>query len=546
VSDTARSDPAAVPPPDPVFPDPLPSVVAPNRSGNFIVRHWRGEYSLPVSYWLVGFLVSIVSLVVLKAIGPALTANLDYDPTRIFVELALLWIGVVSVTTWQFVGIWRSATHYAARRRRDGRGTVWAVLAKIAVVLGVLNSTVQFTRAGVPQFRETFKMAFLGDPAMPAYSLRVMRDNSEIEITGGLKFGLTEDFEKTLREFPRIHVVHLNSVGGRVGEAAKLYHAIRDKGLITYVDAACLSACTVAFAAGRERWIAPTGQLGFHGPAFPGFNAAGLASAVTMQKTLMVASGFDPAFVDRALAVPNTQIWKPTPQELTAAHVITAVSDGGQFAISGFAPGITAEQMGEQYARFLPVLAAIKARLPDEYRSIISLLYDDYSAGATRDAVVADARRRLFPLIARYRAMADDSVLIDVADLIIDQYTALNQSDPALCYQYASTGINAAVLKQMPAPLIKRELALEQRIIETAARRAPVDEQQTKALWRVVGIALTASFSPDQIAIVRAPHVVPGQYAEYCAVTSGMLRAIVALPPSDAGILLRSMFAGKN
>jgi hypothetical protein len=98
----------------------------------------------------------------------------------------------------------------------------------------------------------------------------------------------------------------------------------------------------------------------------------------------------------------------------------------------------------------------------------------------------------------------------------------------------------------MPAPLIQRELALEQRIIETAARRAPVDDKQTKALWRVVGIALTASFSPDQIAIVRAPHVAPGQYADYCAVTSGMLRAIVALPPPDAGILLRSMFAAKG
>ena len=268
---------SGMPPPDPVFPDS-------NRGGNFIVRHWRGGYSLPVSYWLVGILVSITSLVVLKALGPVLTANLDYDPTRIFVELALLWIGVVSVTTWQLVGIWRSASHYAARRRRDGRGTLWAVLAKIAVVFGVMNSTVQFASAGVPQFRETFRMAFLGDPAMPPYFLRVMRDNTEIEITGGFKFGLTEDFEKSLRDFPRIHVVHLNSVGGRIGEAARLYHAIRDKGLITYVDAACLSACTLAYAAGRERWIAPTAQLGFHGPAFPGFQAVSLVPRCRCKK----------------------------------------------------------------------------------------------------------------------------------------------------------------------------------------------------------------------------------------------------------------------
>ncbi len=202
--------------------------------------------------------------------------------------------------------------------------------------------------------------------------------------------------------------------------------------------------------------------------------------------------------------------------------------------------------MGDQYARYLPVLVALKARLPDDYQSITRTLFDDYTAGATRDAVVADARRQLMPLIARYRSMADNEVLIDMATLIIDQYAALNQRDPALCYQFASAGINAAVLKQIPAPLVQRELTLEQRIIETAARRAPVDEQQMKSLWRVVGISLAASFSRDQLAIVRSAHVAPDQYADYCEVTSGVLRAIVALPPTDAGILLRNMFAVKN
>ena len=117
--------------------------------------------------------------------------------------------------------------------------------------------------------------------------------------------------------------------------------------------------------------------------------------------------------------------------------------------------------------------------------------------------------------------MADDGVLIDVADLIIDQYSALNQSDPALCYRYRSAGVSRGA-EAMPSPLIKRELALEQRIIETAARRAPLDERQTKALWRVVGVALTASFTPEQIATVRASHVSPGQSSDYCAVTSRM------------------------
>ncbi len=36
----------------------------------------------------------------------------------------------------------------------------------------------------------------------------------------------------------------------------------------------CLSACTLAFAGGRERWLGGAGKLGFHAPDFPGMGPA--------------------------------------------------------------------------------------------------------------------------------------------------------------------------------------------------------------------------------------------------------------------------------
>jgi hypothetical protein len=66
--------------------------------------------------------------------------------------------------------------------------------------------------------------------------MRVMRDGTEIEITGGMKYGLSDDFRRVIAAAPRLRVVHLNSIGGRIGEAEKLHKIIKEKGFITYTS----------------------------------------------------------------------------------------------------------------------------------------------------------------------------------------------------------------------------------------------------------------------------------------------------------------------
>src|SRR5262249_44697033 len=81
-----------------------------------------------------------------------------------------------------------------------------------------------------PQEIEVSGMAFRNDPDVPDYSIRVMRDGTEAEIVGGFKFGLTEDFVKILSASRQISVVHLDSIGGRLGEGEKMFKLIRDRG----------------------------------------------------------------------------------------------------------------------------------------------------------------------------------------------------------------------------------------------------------------------------------------------------------------------------
>jgi hypothetical protein len=168
------------------------------------------------------------------------------------------------MSVWQCVGVWRSATRYRATRAMRNKATFWAGLAQIAVILGIVSLLTTVINQAIPQIIEATKVALLGDPDLPAYQIRLMRDGTEIEITGGLKYRLSDDFQRVIAAAPRLRVVHLNSIGGRIGEAEKLHRIIKEHQFITYTSNSCVSACTIAFIAGRERWLSSGAKLGFH------------------------------------------------------------------------------------------------------------------------------------------------------------------------------------------------------------------------------------------------------------------------------------------
>lgn len=92
----------------------------------WIVRHWRGELSLPVSYW--------VNTVLLPAVAYADLAT---------VRLALLYS---SIYVWSFVGTGRAAQAYMTRHRGTRRA-VWGGLASFIVAMGVLGSVADVVKA---------------------------------------------------------------------------------------------------------------------------------------------------------------------------------------------------------------------------------------------------------------------------------------------------------------------------------------------------------------------------------------------------------------
>ena len=91
------------------------------KNKNYFHRFWDGELSLPQSYWIVGVLISIPVGAVIGIFTGIIGASINtmyafFIPWMIYIV----------------VGVWRSSDKYKGPK-------VWAILAKIAVILGALG-----------------------------------------------------------------------------------------------------------------------------------------------------------------------------------------------------------------------------------------------------------------------------------------------------------------------------------------------------------------------------------------------------------------------
>ena len=98
------------------------------KNKNYFLKFFDGELSLPHSYWLVGVVYSIGIGIVSAAF--LLLFSL---PDKSLSVLILPWIIFIAI------GIWRSSDNYKGPK-------FWAILAKIAVVISVVQSTVDVLR----------------------------------------------------------------------------------------------------------------------------------------------------------------------------------------------------------------------------------------------------------------------------------------------------------------------------------------------------------------------------------------------------------------
>jgi hypothetical protein len=454
---------------------------------------------------VIGPLVVALAFVLPEGVG-WLVRGRDFNPLVIFAAIVTIWTIVLVLQVYLTIGVWRSAS----RQRFDasGRRGLWALAAQLVLVLAALNSARLFVMTGVPELVEGAGMALFDDPSLPPYSVRLMRGGTEAEIAGGFKYGLAREAETLFATAPQLRVVHLNSAGGRLGEAVKIVRLITRRKLDTYTSATCASACAVVFAAGHERYLRRGARLGFHRGIF-----AGAENAEAM-KRLLLSAGIAPAFVDRAVAQPAESIWYPTDAELADGKVVTAFVDSYRFAASGF--GDIAELYLKRY-------------------------FEGRSIGQIEDEV---RHTKVAPFIAARLPQVDDGILVDYAHLLADQYAALGARDPASCFAYVTRGGDARMIALMGPALQKREVALTERVLRSKSHRAAASPEAIQAINVEVYEKLAAAFNPQAATLLAEPaKVQPDQYALFCKIAVARLNAITSLPAHEAGDLMASLFA---
>jgi len=535
---------AKVPAPPPL-PPPLPRAAFPvetPKAQNIIVRHWRGECPLWVSYWVVGLASNFAALVAILLLSQFMVTQVTYVPLALWTFFVGIWSGLVGLGIWQAVGIWRSATRRRIECQAAGKRAPWATLAKVAVCLGALQLGGVLVKAAIPQIAEATRMAFMGDPSIPSYEVRTMNNGTEAEITGGIKYGLTADFEKLLQESPGVRVVHLDSVGGRIGEGKKLNALIRARKLDTYVEAKCMSACTLAFAAGSQRILRKGAVLGFHRGAFPGNQSDDIGSSV--EREIYAAAGFEKAFIDRALTTPNSDMWKPDAAELMSHRVVTKLSDGDEFAIGGYGGhALTSQEWDKALLKSTPAYGVVKQKYPADYAEILDIFVKEAARGTPRAALIGKARAKFNELIKTLLPQADDGVLVEFSRLAMDEYRALQAQDPAACYKYASgTDVDENIIRMIPPELVRRETSVHEKIILSAQKRDKAGS--TEAAWvKIRDNLVRKGYSATELQAMAAKTIPPSSWARFCAVTIDMYEEIIRLPATDASVVLREMYA---
>lgn len=262
--------------------------------------------------------------------------------------------------------------------------------------------------------------------SQPGIKVTLSADGQTIYLVGMIMDGSFHRFDEVLRGAPKARTVHLSSAGGYTIEARMIAALVRKRKLDTYVEFYCASACTQIFAAGRQRTIGPSGQLGFHQAVL--LNERGGAGKVRLRTdrklsattvfgvngndTLRLAyelAGIDPAFIDKALAFSHDNMWLPSSAELSAAHVITRQADKPELPP---APGGGGTR-DEVRARLLQggLWRAALASRPGLTEKTIDEVWRTSNSGLTFDDAAAVGRTSLVLAATRTLGRAPDALL---------------------------------------------------------------------------------------------------------------------------------------
>jgi hypothetical protein len=309
----------------------------------------------------------------------------------------------------------------------------------------------------------------------------------------------------------------------------------------------CVSACTLVFLSGRERYISPEAKLGFHQavyvPPTTSATKGDAAQSNAAMKKWMLGQGVAPDFVEHVMATPHESVWMPAADELLKAHVVTAVTTGTRFADPSF--GRDSPNMVDQTLLNSPMLRAMQKADPGNYERMRNELFQRVKAG-TLDAESQAMNEVHFKLAFRQAALVagDDAVLaLTQADTAVLEM--LNIADPVYCI---ATAMGRPVPEghkgpMMPIDLDKRRTAAMAAIFESSIakpQKPPTYEEASQIMDNLLREMYRAY--GDEWDFLRHPDLDPRRS---CAMHIAIRKRMASIDLPDRSVLLRAMLGGR-
>lgn len=489
----------------------------------FLLRHWRGELTLPVAFWVNNFLLVFplgFAVGLMMAWAEAWGQSLQAMALTSLIGLLLLaWLSV-----WAPVGAWRSANRYV----HEGGSETWAGAARFVLGLSLLVNGLAIVFDTLPRLPEQWRMALGRDP-IGSLDIRMSEDGHSIVLSGPFGAGAAARFEQVVKDAPGLRRVVLESPGGRLYEADRISTVVRARGLQVRAKADCASACTLVFIAGGQRSLARQARLGFHRASSGSMNPLHDELANHKLAQLYLEAGLPVHFVDGVLRTPASQMWFPPIDVLTTAGILPPPTL--QLAMDA---GLTADTPLQGYQDVLeenPLWDELERRLPGTIDVAAGRMREARREGRPPDDAVQEAEavaRAAVPMLLRSAGpKAQEAYLVMLTTALRDR----DKGSSASC--------------SLESTLEGREMAAPLRQWMHTALAEPADRQPARALSQAEREVLRLELGSGALARVAtlagAEPFSAGRPKERCQRTVELLEAMARLRAPQRRLALRLM-----
>lgn len=279
---------------------------------------WRGEVEMSKTI-LLGGLVMIAWVAATGFLIEAIANPIHYAGAYIWRQWSVLFLllQMGGVVAWWCIGIMRCAI----RRQHEGR-SIRASLVGFVFGFTVLLYMIPIPVALASEWMEGWWATVHGELQVA----EVVHDKflGRIVVRGELGFGTYKRLESALLQSPILTLVEIDSPGGYVAEGLAMARLLEKVGADTVAFDECASACTFLLAAGKERYLGPKSEVGFHRSwsRTLGFGN-GWSSTDHRIAEFYRSRGASEEFIKHALDTPGYDIWLPTQGQMFTSGYAT-------------------------------------------------------------------------------------------------------------------------------------------------------------------------------------------------------------------------------